>query len=66
VYKIERILTLKKILVKILILTLKMCDLAIKPVPTAASSSVANSWQDISASLVINSVCLLKILAHLK
>jgi len=44
---------LKKNLVKILILTLKMCDLANKPPPTAASPSVANSWQNISASLVI-------------
>ncbi len=43
-----------------------MCDLANKPVPTAASPSVANSWQDISASLVINSVSVLKISAHLK
>ena len=57
---------LKKNLVKIFILTLKMCDLANKPVPTAASPSVANSWQDISASLVINSVFVLKISAHLK
>jgi hypothetical protein len=31
-----------------------MCDLANKPVPTAASPSVANSWQDISAS---RSIC---------
>jgi hypothetical protein len=30
-----------------------MCDLANKPAPTAASPSVANSWQNISASLVI-------------
>ena len=44
---------LKKNLVKIFILTLKMCDLANKPVPTAASPSVANSWQNILASLVI-------------
>jgi hypothetical protein len=44
---------LKKNLVKILILTLKMCDLANKQAPTAASPSVANSWQNISASLVI-------------
>ncbi len=44
---------LKKNLVKILILTLKMCDFANKPAPTAASPSVANSWQNISASLVI-------------
>ncbi len=44
---------LKKNLVKILILTLKMCDFANKPAPTAASLSVANSWQNISASLVI-------------
>ena len=44
---------LKKNLVKIFLLTLKMCDLANKPVPTAASPSVANSWQNISASLVI-------------
>ncbi len=29
-----------------------MCDLANKPAPTAASPSVANSWQNISASLV--------------
>jgi hypothetical protein len=57
---------LKKNLVKILILTLKMCDLANKPAPTAASPSVANSWQSISASLVINSASVLKILAHLK
>ena len=57
---------LKKNLVKIFILTLKMCDLANKPVPTAASPSVANSWQDISASLVIYSVFVLKISAHLK
>jgi len=44
---------LKKNLVKILILTLKMCDFANKLAPTAASPSVANSWQNISASLVI-------------
>jgi hypothetical protein len=44
---------LKKNLVKILILTLKMCDFANKPAPSAASPSVANSWQNISASLVI-------------
>ncbi len=44
---------LKKNLVKILILTLKMCDLANKQGPTAASPIVANSWQNISASLVI-------------
>ena len=44
---------LKKNLVKILILTLKMCDFANKPASTAASPSVANSWQNISASLVI-------------
>jgi hypothetical protein len=44
---------LKKNLVKMLILTLKMCDLAHKQAPTAASPSVANSWQNISASLVI-------------
>ncbi len=42
----------EKNLVKILILTLKMCDLANKPAPTAASPSVANFWQNISASLV--------------
>jgi hypothetical protein len=30
-----------------------MCDFANKPAPTAASPSVANSWQNISASLVI-------------
>jgi hypothetical protein len=35
------------------ITTLKMCDFAIKLAPTAASPSVANSWQNISASLVI-------------
>jgi hypothetical protein len=40
-------------LVKILILTLKMCDLANKQAPTAASPSVANSWQNISASPVL-------------
>ena len=40
-------------LVKILILTLKMCDFANKLAPTAAYPSVANSWQNISASLVI-------------
>ena len=57
---------MKKNLVKILILTLKMCDFANKLAPTAASPSVANSWQDISASLVINSVSVLKISAHLK
>ncbi len=39
--------------VKILIPTLKMCDLANKPAPTTASPSVANSWQNISSSLVI-------------
>jgi hypothetical protein len=44
---------LKKNLVKILILTLKMCDFANKLAPTAASPSVANSWQNILASLVI-------------
>ncbi len=44
---------LKKNLVKISIPTLKMCDLANKQAPTAASPSVANSWQNISASLVI-------------
>ena len=44
---------LKKNLVKILILTLKMGDFANKLAPTAASPSVANSWQNISASLVI-------------
>ncbi len=44
---------LKKNLAKILILTLKMCDFANKLAPTAASPSVANSWQNISASLVI-------------
>jgi hypothetical protein len=43
----------EKNLVKILILTLKICDLANKQAPTAASPSVANSWQNISASLVI-------------
>ena len=32
---------------------LKMCDFANKLAPTAASPSVANSWQNISASLVI-------------
>ena len=30
-----------------------MCDFAHKLAPTAASPSVANSWQNISASLVI-------------
>ena len=44
---------LRKNLVKIIIITLKMCDFANKLAPTAASPSVANSWQNISASLVI-------------
>ncbi len=44
---------LKKNIVKILILTLKMCDLANKPSPTAASPSVANSWQNNSQNFLL-------------